>query len=52
MITVPVDLTQYVEDEGFHVEVQGLMVQEKFSEQTQVLTVQLVIQSVHLVMKI
>lgn len=36
-----VDLGQDVEDEGLHVKVQGLVVQEQFGQQTQVLTVDL-----------
>lgn len=36
-----VDLGQDVEDEGLHVKVQGLVVQEEFGQQTQVLAVDL-----------
>lgn len=38
---LPVHLGQDVKDEGLHVEVQGLVVQEKLGQQTQVLTVNL-----------
>ena len=38
---LPVHLSQDVKDEGLHVEVQCLVVQEKLGQQTQVLTVNL-----------
>jgi hypothetical protein len=44
-----VHLAKDVEDERLHVEVERLVVQEQLGEQAEVLTVQLVVQPVHLV---
>lgn len=41
MGSLPVHLRQDVKDKGLHVEVQGLVVQEKLGQQTQVLAVYL-----------
>lgn len=41
MRPLPVDLSEDVEDEGLHVEVERLVIQEEFSQQTQVLTIEL-----------
>merc|ERR1719220_830950 len=43
-----VDLTQDVEDEGLHIEIQSLVIQEQFGQQAEVLTVELAFLPVNL----
>ena len=50
--SLPVNLAEDVENKGFHVEIQGLVVQKKFCEQAKILTVELVIQAINLRMEV
>ena len=45
---LPVHLTEYVEDERLHIEIEGLVVEEQFGEKAEVLAIQLVVLPIHL----